>query len=152
VPHRLFPSDRPIKVNPIWKALAISPFYVPLMLYLFLQGIFLFLTAETIGHELHLDPFAIYNMSVLLVLGTGISVVSRVREAERWENFGLVLTILACVLAIILEFAAHLYFSIGDELFISVGCSLRVYVLNKARKAERTAIKIIQQEEEASDD
>lgn len=123
------------------RGLLISPFQIPLLAYLCLEG---FLTIPAIpqaARELHVPAWSIWNFVVVLIIGAGLATISRFRENERLEEFGLYLTGLAVVIASIIQIVGHEY-TLGDELAILLGCYLRIRVLRRNRVAERKAIRI----------
>ena len=128
------------------RGLLISPFQIPILAYLFLEG---FLTIPAIpqaAEELHVPQWSIWNFVVVLIIGAGLATFSRFNSNDRLEEFGLHLTGLAVTIAAIIQIIGHEY-TLGDELAILVGCYLRIRVLRRNRKAEKMAIQIVTDQE-----
>jgi hypothetical protein len=124
------------------RGLTISPFQIPIMIWLFYAGIAVLLSAPKLAEELGLHhSWSIYNFGVILVVGAGLNTFSRFNGNERLEEFSLWLSGLAVIIAVGIQLAAHTY-DLADEAAILAGCLLRIRVLRKSRKAERIAIQI----------
>jgi hypothetical protein len=124
------------------RGLTISPFQIPLLAYLFLEGALTATEVPALSRELELEhQWPLWNFVIALIVGAGLATVSRFNANERLEEFGLWLTALAVIIAAGIQVTAHEY-SLGDEIAILLGCWLRIRVLRRSRKAERIAIKI----------
>lgn len=124
------------------KGLTISPFQIPLLAYLFLQGILIALSAGPAAEALDVPSWSIWNFAVALIVGAGLGTFSRFNGNERLEEFSLWLVSLAAILAIGIEVTAKDYGGLGDDLAVLAGCLLRIRVLRKSRRAQKTAIQI----------
>lgn len=124
------------------RGLTISPFQIPLLAYLFIEGLLTIPAVPVAANELGLDhTWPIWNFVIVLIVGAGLATFSRFNANERLEEFGLWLTSLAVIIAVGIQLAAHQY-GLGDEAAIIIGCFLRIHVLRKSRKAERIAVQI----------
>jgi hypothetical protein len=134
-------------VSPLWRAIASSPFQIPLMAYLFIESGLFFLYATPLAKELGIPSWPIYNLVVTLALGSGLGLYGRVKANERIENFGLMALMYSVILALIVEITISDYLGTLDEIFIGLGCYFRMRVLAKAREAEKMAIRIVSGDE-----
>jgi hypothetical protein len=124
------------------RGLTISPFQIPIMIWLFFAGIMVLLGAPELVKQLGLHhSWPVYNFAIILIVGAGLNTFSRFNGNERLEEFSLWLSGLAVIIAVGIQVAAHTY-DLADEAAILAGCLLRIRVLRKSRKAERIAIKI----------
>lgn len=124
------------------RGLAISPFQIPLLAYLFAEGLLLLPGADGLAKELGLQhSWSIWWFAILLIVGAGLATFSRFNANERLEEFSLILVGLAIMIAVGIQVAAKQY-SLGDEVAILLGCWFRIRVLRSNRKAEKLAIQI----------
>jgi len=130
------------------RGLAISPFQIPLLAYLFAEGLLIMPQADAVAHELGLKhSWSIWNFAIILAIGAGLATFSRFNDNERLEEFSLILVGLAVMIAVGIQVAAHSY-NLGDEAAILAGCLLRIRVLRSNRKAEKLAVQIATDEGE----
>jgi hypothetical protein len=141
-------GNHPGGISTFRRGLLASPFQVPILTYLFVQGIIFLLSAGEVATELDVPVWSIWNFALALAAGSGLAVLSRFNDNERLETFGLQLVILSLFISAGISIAAHDY-NLGAEVAIGLACLLRVRVLAKSRKAEKVAIEI---SEEATDD
>jgi hypothetical protein len=125
------------------KGLTTSPFQIPFLVYLFFQGILIALAGPQYAHELGVPTWSIYNFAAALIAGGALSTFSRFNGNERLEEFGLWLVVLAGIIAVGIESFSQDYAGLGDDIAIITGCLLRIRVLRKGRKAQKTAIEIV---------
>ena len=134
-------KNNPLGMGTFRRGLTISPFQIPFMIYLFLNGILTMLGAHQVATELHVPEWSIWNFAGCLIVGGFLATFSRFNENERLETLGLMFVFLAVVIAVCVSLAAHDY-NLGDEIAVGSGCLLRGWVLYRARKAEKMAVKI----------
>lgn len=138
-------KPHPTRLGAFRRGLLTSPFQIPLLVYLTIQGILICLNAHSFADQLGLHSnwgtWSIVNLGVILAIGGGLATFSRFNDNERLESFGLLLLILAVMLSAAISVSAHNY-DLGDEVAIGTGCYLRARVLRKARKAQKVAIQI----------
>lgn len=134
-------SKNPIGMGTFKRGMTISPFQIPLMVYLFLEGLLVFFQVHSLAVQLDVHDWVIWNFAGALVVGAGLATFSRFNENERLETLGLMFIFLAVVISGIVSVYAHDY-NLGDELAIGTGCLVRGWVLYRSRKAEKVAIKI----------
>lgn len=122
------------------RGLTISPFQIPIMIWLLFAGLTIMPAADRLAEELGLKhSWPIWNFAALLAVGAGLNTFSRFNANERLEEFSLWLVCLAIIIAVGIQLAVHTY-DLADEAAIMAGCLLRIRVLRKSRKAERLAI------------
>ena len=132
------------------RGLTISPFQIPIMIWLLFAGLTILPGADKLADQLGLQhSWPIYNFSAVLIVGAGLNTFSRFNGNERLEEFSLWLVGLAVIIAVGIQVSAHTY-DLADEAAILAGCLLRIRVLRKSRKAERIAIQIVTDEGENS--
>ena len=130
------------------RGLTVSPFQIPLLVYLFLEGLLVVLTTPQIAAEIGManEQWVIYWFGAALCIGSFIATGARFTDNERWETTGLLLVLLAVILAVIIEVAIGDYLGLMDEIAVGAGAILRIRVLAKARKAQKVAIRIVDEE------
>jgi hypothetical protein len=134
------------------RGLTVSPFQIPIMIWLLYAGITILLGAPVLTKQLELHhSWPIYNFAIILIVGAGLNTFSRFNGNERLEEFSLWLSALAIVIATGIQLTAHTY-DLADEAAIFAGCLLRIRVLRKSRKAERLAIQIVTYDNEGEQD
>jgi hypothetical protein len=124
------------------KGLTTSPFQIPFLAYLFLQGILIMLSVPGIAHGLQVPAWSIWNFAIVLTVGSGMATFSRFNGNERLEELSLWLVALAAIIAVGIEGTAKDYGGLGDDIAILLGCLLRIRVLRTSRKAEKVAVEI----------
>jgi hypothetical protein len=124
------------------KGLTTSPFQIPLLVYLCIQGFLIALAVPAYAEALEVPSWSIWNLAILLIAGGALSTFSRFNGNERLEEFSLWLVVLAAIIAVGIETASQDYAALGDDVAILLGCVLRIRVLRKGRKAMKTAIEI----------
>lgn len=125
------------------RGMTVSPFQIPLLAYLFVEGVLASFQAHALAQELGLKhDWPIWNFIIVLIVGAGLATFSRFNGNERLESFSLYLVSLAILIAGGIQVAAHQY-GLGDELALLIGCVVRIRVLGRSRKAERAAIQIV---------
>jgi hypothetical protein len=125
------------------KGLTTSPFQIPFLVYLFIQGILIALAGPQYAADLEVPTWSIYNFAAALIAGGAISTFSRFNGNERLEEFGLWLVVLAAMIAVGIETFSKQYAGLGDDIAILLGCLLRIRVLRKGRKAQKVAVQIV---------
>jgi hypothetical protein len=123
------------------RGLVISPFQIPLLVYLMIEGVLLCLGAPEIAAQLTVPEWSLWNLGIVLSIGSALATFSRFNDNERLETFGLLLVLLGVGVALGISLVAGDY-HLGDEIAIGLGCWFRTRVLSKARKAEKVAIQI----------
>ena len=145
VEGQLLPPRRPKSTwrEKLARAWSIAPFQVPLTAYLIWIGVVFTLSAPKFSKELDLEIWTIYNFAAALIAGGFTTLYGRLRENERIESFGLALILLAISIAVILSIIIKDFLGLGDEAYIALGCTMRLWVLTRSRKAERVAIDLV---------
>lgn len=123
------------------RGLVISPFQIPLLAYLIIEGILICLGADAAATAVDVPAWSFWNLGLLLTGGGALATFSRFNDNERLETFGLLLVFLGIGVALGISVATKDY-DVGGELAVGLGCLLRIRVLSKARQAERVAIQI----------
>lgn len=131
----------PLGMGTFKRGLTISPFQIPIMIYLFAQGVLGAIQVKHLAELLQVPDWTIWNFAGALIIGGGLATFSRFNENERLETVGLLFVILAVIISTGVSLYAHDY-TLGDELAIGAGCLIRAWVLGKSRKAEKVAIQI----------
>lgn len=126
------------------RGLVISPFQIPLLAYLVIEGILICLGAREAAMAANVPEWSFWNLGLLLAGGGAVATFSRFNDNERLETFGLLLVLLGIVVALGISVATKDY-DIGGELAVGLGCVFRARVLAKARQAEKVAIEISQE-------
>jgi uncharacterized membrane protein YhhN len=130
------------------RGMTVSPFQIPLLAYLFIEGILASTQVHAIAGELGLErDWPVWNFVIVLIVGAGLATFSRFNGNERLESFSLYLVSLAILIAGGIQITAHQY-GLGDEIALLIGCAVRIRVLGRSRKAERTAIQIVNENNE----
>lgn len=125
------------------RGMTVSPFQIPVLAYLFFEGLASAFQVHTLAEELGLHhDWPIWNFVIVLIVGAGLATFSRFNGNERLESFSLYLVSLAIMIAVGIQVSAHQY-GLGDELALLIGCVVRIRVLGRSRKAEREAIQIV---------
>jgi hypothetical protein len=135
-------NHHPTRMGGFRRGLTISPFQIPIMIYLFVQGVMTSFAVPQLAEELDSPVWAVWNFTISLALGALLATVARVRENERMEMFGLLLTMVAIITALGIEAMAKDYLGLLDDVMIGWACYLRAKVLWKSRKAEKVAIEL----------
>lgn len=130
------------------RGMTVSPFQIPLLAYLFLEGLLASTQVPALTDELGLKrDWPVWNFVVVLIVGAGLATFSRFNGNERLESFSLYLVSLALLIAGGIQVSVGEY-SVGDELAILIGCAMRIRVLSRSRKAEKVAIEIVNHDDE----
>lgn len=129
---------KPHRVNPFKRALIIGPFQMPIIAYLLYVGTLYILLAPTLAKEAGLhEVWPVYNFAALLVIGSIISLTGRLRGNERWEAWGLSFLVVGLGEATWLELSLGMYLGLADNIALMAGCGTRMWVISRARKAQR---------------
>jgi hypothetical protein len=130
-------------VSPVWRAVAVAPFEMAVMIYLLYLGIIISLSVPAVARELNIEPWPVVTFICQIILGPALTILGRIAERERLESFGLFLVIVACFTASAITLSAGQGpVTLGDDLAIAIGAFWRIRILSKARKAERVAIEL----------
>lgn len=136
-------KKHPLGMGAFKRGLTISPFQIPLLVYLAIQGILICINADKVAELLgDIPTWSVLNLGALLFIGGVLATFSRFNDNERLETFGLLLTLLGLVVGVGIAIVTRRYGDIIGEVAIGLGCWLRARVLLKAQQAEKLAIKL----------
>ena len=135
-------SKHPAGMSTFKRGLYVSPFQIPLLVYLMVQGVLLCLGAQDVAAQLDVPVWSILNLGAALTVGGALATFSRFNDNERLETFGLLLVLLGFLVSGGISIAIKEYGQLGGVVAIGAGCVLRARVLGKARQAEKVAIQI----------
>lgn len=138
---------RKLRLRSFQRGLAISPFQIPIMVWLFIQGTLIMFRIPELAARFDVPEWSLWNFCGALVLGAGVAIFSRFNENERLEAIGLCLMMLAILIIVVLSLSVGRY-DLGQVTAIGLGCAFRLGVLVKSRKAQTVASEIVVEQNE----
>lgn len=135
-----------LRLRSFQRGLTISPFQIPIMVWLLIQGILIMFRIPILAERFDVPEWSLWNFCAALVVGAGVAVFSRFNENERLEAIGLCLMMLAIFIILVLSISVGRY-DLGQVTAIGLGCAFRLHVLVKSRKAQAVATEIVAEQQ-----
>lgn len=143
---------RPKRGEPskLWVMSETAPFQVPITAYFFIVGLVNLLGSAHITPNSVTETYPtwlVVSWATSTVLGAGLSLFGRYKQAFRMESSGLAFLLVACgiyIAAVLWVNGVTAVFAALAYVAIATGCAVRMRVIARHHKAQKVAGEIIQ--------